>query len=111
MSATRGRVLGQWRSAYPAVIREHRVLLSLVGGYIVGVALFHAAVGQWHDWSILLLPARILHVAVATSALLLGLEALFRRGQVDLGARRVLSAVLVLMLAAPLQSSFHAFKQ
>ena len=111
MSPTQGRVLGQWGSALPAVIREHRVLLSLVGGYVVGVAVFHAAVGQWHYWFILLLPARILHVAVATSALLLGLEALLRRGQVDLGPRRVLSAVLVLLLAAPLQSSFHAFKQ
>jgi hypothetical protein len=111
MSAKGSTVPGRWWSACPAVIREHRVLLLLVCGYVAGVALFHAAVGQWHHWFILLLPARILHVAVSTSALLLGIEALARRGQVDLGPRRVLSAVLVLLLAAPLQSSFHAFKQ
>lgn len=111
MATTARGVRQQWMQAVPGVVREHRVLLWIVGSYIIAVALFHLTAGLWQQWSLLLLPARVLHVAVVTTALLLGVEALVRRGEVDLGPHRVLSAVLVLLLAAPLQSTFHAFKQ
>ena len=93
------------------VLREHALLLGLVLGYVAGVAVFHAATGQWQRWHILLLPPRMLWITLSACAVLLGLEALFTRGRLDLSARRVLSAVLVLALAVPMQSSFHAYKQ
>jgi PAP2 superfamily len=111
MLTKRDPIPARWSSASLVVIREHRVLIALVASYVVGIATFHWAAGEWHHWFILLLPARVWHGAVATSALLLGIEALVRRGDVDLRPRRVLSAVLVLLLAAPFQSTFHAFKQ